>query len=189
MKDLIERISVVDGQPTTTTLHICEVFGKRHDNVVKKLDTSLARLKKHRPEWVALNFKERDYIDERGKRWKIFELTRKGFDFAALGFTGEKADVFKVDYIDAFEQMETRVREGFTLPEGMANAARLMSQALEEIQSTDLVMLDKDSVRQVVDCVNKSASAIADTARDMELVVSLFQKEVERRHGRALIAR
>ena len=41
---------------------------------------------------------------------KAYRLTRDGFTFLAMGFTGEKAQAFKWAYIDAFNRMEEALR-------------------------------------------------------------------------------
>ena len=39
----------------------------------------------------------------------VYRLTRDGFTFLAMGFTGEKAQAFKWAYIDAFNRMEAKL--------------------------------------------------------------------------------
>ncbi len=87
--------------PVTTSLIIAEVFEKRHDNVrqsVQTLDCS--------EEFRLLNFQESSYLNSQNKEQPMFEVTRDGFSFLAMGFTGKKAAKFKEDYIKAFNAME-----------------------------------------------------------------------------------
>lgn len=39
-------------------------------------------------------------------------MTRDGFTFLAMGFTGERAAQFKEAYISAFNEMENRLKHG-----------------------------------------------------------------------------
>ena len=41
---------------------------------------------------------------------RIVVMTRDGFTLLAMGFTGEKALKFKLDYINAFNQMEETIK-------------------------------------------------------------------------------
>jgi len=93
---------IVKGRHTiTTSLMVAEVFGKRHDNVlraIRKLECS--------DEFRLLTFEERDCIDNRGKSQPMFEMTRDGWIMLVMGFTGSRAARFKETYISVFNAME-----------------------------------------------------------------------------------
>lgn len=77
---------VVDGQITTTSNQIAEHFGKRHDVVlraVRNLECS-ENFRLH-------NFAESSYTNEQGKKMPCYRITRDGFVFLAMGFTGKEA--------------------------------------------------------------------------------------------------
>lgn len=85
----------------TNSLKVSEIFKKKHQHVleaIRKVECSA--------EFSQSNFRPRTYADERGKTWPMFEVTRDGFSFLAMGFTGKRAAVFKERYISAFNQME-----------------------------------------------------------------------------------
>ncbi|KFB16691.1 hypothetical protein PGPR2_01835 [Pseudomonas aeruginosa PGPR2] len=101
---LRDLVMVNDGQVVTTSLKVAERFGKRHDNVIKAirgLDCS--------PEFHALNFEEMivDVDIGKGARRKspAFRITRDGFAFLCMGFTGKEAAKWKEAYIRAFNWM------------------------------------------------------------------------------------
>jgi hypothetical protein len=54
------------------------------------------------------------YYDTYGREQTKYLLTREGFSLIALGFTGEKAELFKIKYIEAFEEMYEKLR-GYAL--------------------------------------------------------------------------
>lgn len=85
----------------TTSLAVAEVFGKRHDNVLQAF-----RNMECSEEFNRLNFKLVDYLDAKGERRPMVEMTRKGFEFLVLGFTGRKAAQFREAYVERFHQME-----------------------------------------------------------------------------------
>ena len=43
-------------------------------------------------------------VEGNNKTYKEYLMTRDGFTFIVMGFTGEKADEFKLKYIDAFNK-------------------------------------------------------------------------------------
>lgn len=98
------RIAVVDGQPTTTSRDIAETFGKRHDDVLKRiraLDCSA--------EFRLRNFAEtlRDVPGPNGsvRKETEYRITRDGFAFLCMGFTGAKAAAWKEKYINTFNRL------------------------------------------------------------------------------------
>ena len=97
----MQLVTLHGRNATTTSLIVASKFDKRHDNVIrsiKKIDCST--------EFSLLNFKESTYVDERGKVQPMYEITRDGFSFLAMGFTGKKASYFKEQFISAFNLME-----------------------------------------------------------------------------------
>lgn len=99
-----------------TSLEISNRFGKRHDNVVqsiKNLDCS----EKYR----LLNFKETVYHRPNPSggapiAMPMYEITRDGFVFLCMGFTGAQAAIWKERYIEAFNQMESALKETLAAP-------------------------------------------------------------------------
>lgn len=96
---------VVDGQITTTSLQIAEHFGKRHKNVMQ----AIANLECS-PEFTGLNFQPSEYTDATGRKLPCYRITRDGFVFLAMGFTGKEAAQWKEAYITAFNKMEAELR-------------------------------------------------------------------------------
>ena len=94
-------VHVLGRDVTTSSLQVAEFFGKRHDNVLQAI-RNLGCSEKFR----LLNFKGTDFIDKNGDAQPSFEITRSGFAFLGMGFTGAKADAFKETYINAFNMME-----------------------------------------------------------------------------------
>lgn len=100
------RIAVINGQPTTTSRDIAETFGKRHDHVlrcIKRLECS--------PEFRDPNFGAATYIDAQGKPRTQYHITKDGFAFLCMGFTGQKAAQWKERYITHFNRMADKLAQ------------------------------------------------------------------------------
>ena len=85
----------------TTSRDVADWFGKPHNDVLKAiraLDCS--------EEFSLGNFSQSDYMTDRGKKYPQYLMTRDGFTFLAMGFTGPKAAHFKELYIAEFNRME-----------------------------------------------------------------------------------
>ena len=98
------ELTIVKGKAITTSRQIAHHFNKRHDNVlrdIENLDCS--------PQFNRLNFEVVDYKDEKGETRKEYQITRDGFMYVAMGFTGKRAAQFKEAYIQAFNEMEYKL--------------------------------------------------------------------------------
>lgn len=97
-----------DKQVVTTSLNIAENFSKNHRDVLSAIDD----LKEGVAENYADLFWEDLYIHPQNKQpYRMIYMNRDGFTLLAMGFTGKKAVQFKLDYIQAFNQMEQALIE------------------------------------------------------------------------------
>ncbi len=97
-------LEVVDGKVMTSSRVVAEYFGKRHDNVlqsIQRLECSV--------EFNALNFQVVKYTDGKGEARDMFRMTKDGFTFLVMGFTGKLAAEFKEAYINEFNRMQEQL--------------------------------------------------------------------------------
>ena len=99
-----ELINNINDEAVTTSLRVAEVFGKRHDTILRKIHQIINE--NHSPQNCGQCFKPSKYVDASGKRNIMYYINRDGFVFLVMGFTGEKANEWKWKYIEAFNQME-----------------------------------------------------------------------------------
>jgi Rha family phage regulatory protein len=92
--------------PVVSSRKVAEVFGKRHDHVLRAIENLECS-----EEFTRLNFGVSYYKDSSGKRNKEYYMTRDGFTFLVMGFTGKKAAQFKEAYIRRFNEMEQQLRQ------------------------------------------------------------------------------
>lgn len=98
MNDLVE---VTDGKIVVNSLRVADKFGKAHRDILKairNLDCS--------SEFIQRNFAPSSYTNRQNKTVPCYLLTRDGFSFLCMGFTGKKAAAWKEAYINAFNEME-----------------------------------------------------------------------------------
>lgn len=121
-------ITVNQNQLHTTSLKIAEAFGKRHSHVVEKvksLDCSDQFLTSN---FSAVKFKHR------GNEYDAYEITKDGFFFLVMGFTGKKAAAVKEAYINAFNFMAEQFSQQPALPEKPATDPRNEQAAQAALQ-------------------------------------------------------
>lgn len=96
-------VSIVGDKPMTTSLLVAKKFKKEHKDVLKaigNLDCS--------KEFFAAHFCAATF-ENRGKQYPMYQITRDGFMFLCMGFTGEEAAKWKEAYIKVFNAMESEI--------------------------------------------------------------------------------
>jgi Rha family phage regulatory protein len=93
------------GNLWTTSGLVADKFGKHHNNVLRAIVNLECS-----PQFNQLNFKPVEYRDAKGERRPMFRISRDGFSFLAMGFTGKEAGQWKERFISAFNAMERTLR-------------------------------------------------------------------------------
>lgn len=130
---ITDLVVIENNQPMTTSLKVAEVFGKRHDNVLR----AIASLECS-DDFRVLNFEETMELIQAGpvtRNIPVVRMTRDGFTFLAMGFTGSRAAEFKERYIAEFNRMEAALRERQE-PQPMSpiEMLELQIKALKEVE-------------------------------------------------------
>ena len=92
---------------TTSSRQVAEKFEKEHKNVVRDIEKLLGEIGS---KLSVSYFISSDYKDSMNRTQTEYLLTRDGFSLLAMGFTGEKALKWKLEYIRAFNEMETELK-------------------------------------------------------------------------------
>ena len=95
-----------DRQAVTDSLTVAKSFEKNHRDVLRSarnLSAQNCAVKKM--------FFESTYINQQGHEQPLIYMNRDGFTLLAMSFTGKKALDFKLKYIQAFNEMEKRIRQ------------------------------------------------------------------------------
>ncbi|MGU9539605.1 ORF6C domain-containing protein [Clostridium tepidum] len=131
MKDLI-NIQNKGGQLVVTSRQIAEHFEKRHSHVVEAIENKIKSLTTENSEVKISKLFIPTTFNHRGNEYKEYLLTRDGFTFIVMGFTGTKADSWKLKYIEAFNKMENALKEQKQL--SPLEQLRLQYEVIEEQQ-------------------------------------------------------
>ncbi|WP_186300649.1 Rha family transcriptional regulator [Shewanella sp. KCT] len=94
----------------TTSLKVAEAFGKLHKNVIQKLESLDCS-----DEFASANFSAHVQNVAIGngasRESKVYQMTKDGFMFLVMGFTGKKAAAIKEAYINAFNAMAETLQQ------------------------------------------------------------------------------
>lgn len=119
------ELEAVGDLTYTTSLDIKSVFEKRHADILAQI----RRLPQDK--FNERNFSLVEYKDKKGENRPYYKISKDGFVLLAMGFTGEKAYKFKIEYINAFNRMADEIK-------------RLKFEAyVNKIAELDAVLIDK----------------------------------------------
>ena len=128
------------GQAITNSLLVAKKFGKDHKHVLE----SIRKLMTAENSAVLQMFEESTYINEQNKTQPMYLMNRDGFTLLAMGFTGTKAMEFKIDYINAFNKMESKIKKSIAvLPDFTDPAEAAMAWAKEYREKKVLAIENK----------------------------------------------
>ena len=121
-----------NNQALTNSLLVAKKFGKEHKHVLEAL-RKLIRTAENSA--VPSMFCETEYYNEQNKKQPMFVMNRDGFTLLAMGFTGERALKFKVEYIAAFNKMEETLKNGiYQVPQTFSDALLLAAKQQKKIE-------------------------------------------------------
>lgn len=100
-----ELVIIQDSQALTTSRKIAEKFSKNHKEVLRAIN-----LLECSSEFSQRNFAPISYTDTYNREQKEYAITRDGFVFLVMGFTGREAAKFKEEFINAFNKIEAHLK-------------------------------------------------------------------------------
>ncbi|WP_320043507.1 phage regulatory protein/antirepressor Ant [uncultured Desulfobacter sp.] len=119
--------------PTTTSLKVADVTGKRHADVIRKIESLECSI-----EFAERNIALSSYTTSQNKEMKMYNLTRDGMSFLIHKMSGEKAAEFTEKFIGAFNMMEaellSKAMEDFQIPQTYGDALMLAAEQARQLE-------------------------------------------------------
>lgn len=103
---MTDLVSIQNNQVVVSSRQVAEHFEKEHRHVLESIRVILTSA-----ENSAHLFHETTAPDSYGREQKIYLMNRDGFSLLAMGFTGLKALQWKLKYIEAFNEMEDKLKK------------------------------------------------------------------------------
>ena len=108
-----ELVFLKNDEAMTDSLIVADMFGKQHSKVIRTIESLQEGIAKNGD--TPRLFVKTWYMNEQnGQRYTKYLMNRDGYSLLVMGFTGKKALEWKLKYINAFNQMESIVREKST---------------------------------------------------------------------------
>src|SRR5699024_7246229 len=127
-------------EKTLTSLEVAEMVGRRHDQVMRDINTIIEHLGDHKS--VESYFVESTYTNSQNKEYPNFILTKKGCELYSTRMTGEKGTQFAVAYIERFNEMENHIKQESTPQVSQAELIAMIAQQGVE-QEKRLIAVEK----------------------------------------------
>ncbi|WP_433670462.1 Rha family transcriptional regulator [Klebsiella michiganensis] len=139
--DFRKLVMAADGEPVTDTFQIAKAFGKRHQHVIRAIKNL-----KCSQEFTIAHFWASEKINDLGIFYKsqtYYRMDFSGFVMLVMGFTGEKADLVKEAYINAFNWMTVELRKHSESYEAERNAVMLEYMKEKDVASMSGRLLNR----------------------------------------------
>jgi len=179
------------GESITTSLIVAEVFGKNHKEVlrdIKALNCSI--------DFNQRNFAPISYHDSMNREQPAFEMTKDGFSFLVMGYTGEKAGQFKETFITEFNKREALLHNddyimirAFEIQKNKIVQHEAKIEALEQINQRHIEVIKEQAPKvEYHDEVLNSEGLISTTliAKDLGMSAMSLNKKL---HAMGIIFR
>lgn len=168
----MDLVQVQNNQVVVSSRQIAEHFEKRHADV-------LAGIEKIKTEnsVVTPMFCETTYTAGTGKAYKEYLINRDGFSLLVMGFTGKKALDWKIKYIQAFNEMERRLKEQAPQLSPVEMIAQIAQNAVEQERRLKAVELQGNSTAAEVQEIKSTFTQKDTLETDIKTLVNRMVKE------------
>lgn len=171
-----QLVFVENNQVVTDSLTVAEVFGKRHDSVIRDIENQIMKLgEANEVEFSLHNFVDSTYKNDRGRDYRKINLTEEAFTIVAMSYVTPEAMKMKVKFIQEFKKMREALKPKTQLEILQASINQLVDQErrLSHVETrlletekkqenlTEIIGLNQTEWRRKVNTIiNKIANSI-----------------------------
>ena len=165
------KIEMFDNAAMTDSRNIADVFGKHHAHVLRDIEGF-----RHLSNFGEM-FIEGAMPDSYGRNQKIFHINRDGFSLLAMGFTGKEALRWKVQYIKAFNEMESKLMSPEYI---MAKALKIADETINGLRVENAKLIEENAImapkaEYFDDLVDRNLlTSFRDTAKELKIGEKAF---------------
>lgn len=182
MNELVYR---KENQVLTNSRLVAMKFGKRHSDVIRAIEELLSKLPENERERNFAQLEEDVEIPNGGsKKMKFYAMTETGFTLLVMGFTGEKAIQFKLEYIAAFNKMKEIIKRAslpsYQIDDPIKRAEKWIEEQKEkkalEVKVGELSTKNKELEKRIEEDTPKVIFAMAVTESKRPCLVAELAK-------------
>lgn len=144
---MFNLVELKRNKAVTTSIKVAKYFKKNHDDVINEIESLEC----------SYTFKKENFFKCKAGKDKYFIMTKDGFTFLVMGYTGKKASKFKEEYIKAFNKMEELLYDKNT------DRYKEIKEEEKTIQKKEMDKL-KSGIKEITPFMYMKANTIADKA-------------------------
>lgn len=145
--------------PVVSSRTVAEELGKRHDNVVKGLETMILETSNVSSLIISSNYK----VEGQRRSYKEYLLTKDGFTLYMFNIQGHNN--FKMAYINKFNEMEQQIQN--KLPGSYKEA---LTELLVKVEENEKLQLENNMSKQKIAEFEPKASYLDSILQNKSLV-------------------
>lgn len=161
VKELNELVFIEDGQAVTDSLTVAEVFGKRHDAVLRDIRNQMEYAGEV---FAAHNFVDGTYKDKNNQSRPKINLSEDAFALVAMSYNTKEAVQMKVKFIQEFK----RIKEKLAQPKSLS----------EHEQRVELLKLSLDHEEKLLE-YDERISSLEENVRIDSFQQNVIQKQIK----------
>lgn len=170
----MELVVMQNQQAVTSSLQVAGVFEKQHKDVLEAIDNKIQSAENSAH--YKLMFAPGEYKDSRGRTQRMYYMNRDGFSFIAFGFTGRKADDFKLKYIEAFNKMENHIKQQLDTS-NLSPELQFMSSVVQSLAKQEL------ATKQLETKIDNISEIVALDSRDWRKKANSILRKIAFKQG------
>lgn len=156
-----QLVVINNNQIVVSSKDIAEHFCKEHKVVLRAIREILLEQN------CANEFFHKESYSYNGRRLPMYLMNRDGFSLLAMGFTGKKALQWKLKYIEAFNEMEETLKQGYL--EEPVNPSELHCKTYKGVPVI--------TIGDFAEIINRNKTSILWHLKDKGLPYQLLEKE------------
>ncbi|OSM09704.1 Rha family transcriptional regulator [Bacillus toyonensis] len=113
LQHLVSEFVFMEGNTVVTdSLTISQMFGKRHDHVMRDIEIQIEKLiEAGERQWGITNFGETRYQHPQNKQWyDKYNLTEDAFAIVAMSYITPEAMRMKIKFLNEFKRMKEHIQ-------------------------------------------------------------------------------
>ena len=189
-----QLVFIENGQVVTDSLTVSQVFGKRHDNVIRDIKSQIEMAGK---DFSVLNFEVGSYIDKNNQERPKYNLTEEAFALVVFSYNTKEAVHTKIKFIQEFKRM----KEELSKPKSLSpheQRVEMLKLALEqeeklskvenrveklEIDVKERITLESGEQRKLQRAISKKVYSITEDRDVRKLLFAEMYREIRDRFG------
>ncbi|PFN39899.1 Rha family transcriptional regulator [Bacillus cereus] len=132
-----EFVFMEGNQVVTDSLTMAQMFGKRHDHVMRDIEIQIEKLlEAGEQQWGITNFGETQYQHPQNKQWyDKYNLTEDAFAIVAMSYITPEAMKMKIKFLQEFKRMKEHIQKSQQQPASVEDAIIYSMTELKQIKS------------------------------------------------------